>query len=209
MLYFNPFVRDEYALKYTPKHLPDHPRHYPLLNANDVAYTVHGLVCVMVIYYQVHFTDYKRTLAQSHVSKYSKILLSVVIMFCLAIVGSVLLQGKDSRFKLLDVAEILGYVKVCMSTSKYIPQLIYNHRRRSTKGWAMNSMILDIIGGLSSLAQLFLDGYVNHDIGSVWGNTAKLSLAVVTMTFDMLFLFQHYVLFADSKPEVISLHNFK
>lgn len=29
---------------------------------------------------------------------------------------------------LLDVAEILAYVKVSMSTIKHIPQLLYNHK---------------------------------------------------------------------------------
>lgn len=206
MLYFNPFVREQYALKHTPD-TPGHSAHYPLLKANDVAYTVHGLLSVMIIYFQVHFTDYRKS--HAHLSAYTQIILYFVCFTCFLTVGSVLVMRDHSPIKLLDVAEMLGFVKVCMSTYKYIPQLIYNHRRRSTKGWAINSMLLDIIGSVSSLAQLFLDGYLNNDIGSVWANTSKLCLALVTMIFDMLFLFQHYVLFPSRQPEVISLADFK
>lgn len=209
MIYFNTFVREEYAIKYTPLNEPGHSKHYPLLKINDVAYTMHGLACVMAVYYQVHFTNYKKTRAQQHLSRYTQALLWAVILVCSLMAGSLIFLREKAPLKLLDLAETLGFIKVCMSTSKYIPQLIYNQRRRSTKGWAMNSMALDIVGGLSSMSQLFLDGYLNGDIGAVWGNTSKLALAMVTMLFDMMFMFQHYVLFPSQTPEVISLSDFK
>lgn len=207
MLFFNAHVREEYASKHSP-HDSD-LRQYPLIKPNDVAYTLHGLACVVTVFFQAHFLDYKQTRAQQHLSVYTRVLLYSVIAFCSAMVLGAVLIPTSMPLQLLDVAEILGTVKVCMSISKYIPQLIHNHRRKSTKGWAMNAMALDIIGGLSSLGQLFLDGYINHDVGAVWGNTSKLALAIVTMSFDMMFMFQHYVLFPKYQPEVISLDDFK
>lgn len=209
MLYFNSFVREQYALKYTPADLTDHPTHYPLIKANDVAYTAHGLICALVVYYQVHFTNYKKSRAQQHLSPYSKMLLFVVCTTCGLAVSSVILFPSKAPIKLLDVAELLGFVKVCMSTSKHIPQLIYNQQRKSTKGWAINSTILDITGGLLSLSQLFMDAYINNDIESVLGNTSKLSLALVSMIFDILFLIQHFILFPERQPSVISLDDFR
>lgn len=206
MLFFNQFVRNQYALKYSDD---IHPTHYPLIKANDVAYTVHGLVCALVVYYQVHFTNYKKSRAQLHVSPYTKVLLFMVISGCGLVVAGVIFLPSRVPFHLLDVAELLGFIKVCMSTSKYIPQLIYNQQRKSTKGWAINSTILDILGGALSLSQLFLDAIVNQDIGSVLGNTSKLALALVSMIFDILFLIQHFVLFPDRQPDVISLVDFR
>lgn len=208
MLFFNNFVREQYATKYTPVDLAHH-LHYPLIKANDVAYTVHGLLCVIVVYYQVHFTNYKKSRAQLHVSPYTKALLLIVCTSCSLAVGCVIFFPARTPIRLLDVAELLGFVKVCMSTSKYIPQLIYNQQRKSTKGWAINSTILDITGGSLSLAQLFMDGYINNNIGSVLGNTSKLALALVSMIFDILFLIQHFVLFPERQPDVISLNDFR
>lgn len=207
MLYFNPFVKEQYSVKYTPAGPESHAPHYPLIKANDVAYTVHGLICAMVVYYQVHFTSYKKSRAQLHLSFYTKVLLIVILAGCgIAVFGVILLPAK-LPLTLLDISELLGFVKVCMSTSKYIPQLIYNQQRKSTKGWAINATILDITGGLLSLSQLFADGYANNDIASVLGNFSKLSLALVSMIFDVLFLIQHFILFPNSQPEVISLND--
>lgn len=183
-------------------------KHYPLLQLNDVAYTVHGLFCVLIVFYQVHFSAFKK--ARTTLSSSTRGLLYLVGSLCVITIGNVLLFKDRASFTLLDIAEALGYIKVMMSVSKYIPQLIYNHQRKSTKGWAINSTILDVVGGVSSLGQLFLDGYINDDLSSIWGNTSKLMLALVTIGFDMIFLLQHYVIFPKYfKPEMISLSDFK
>lgn len=140
-----------------------------------------------------------------HLGWYTKLLLCIVCFVCGSTVLTVVFIPRYSPLKLLEVAELLGFVKVGMSASKYVPQLIYNQKRRSTKGWAINSTILDIGGGVLSLLQLVVDGVASHDIGSVMGNTSKIALALVTMVFDLFFLVQHFVLFRDNQPEVISL----
>lgn len=181
MLYFNLSVREEYAIKHTPKTLEGqdpHPKNYPLIQINDVAYTVHGLLCTLIVYSQVHFSSFKKNKHQ-HVSKYTQIILIGVCSLCLMTISSVLYFPTLTNLKLLDIAEILAYVKVCMSTAKHIPQLLYNHQRKSTKGWAIHSTILDFIGAILSICQLILDAYITNDMGNVFGNTSKLSLALV------------------------------
>lgn len=37
---------------------------------------------------------------------------------------------------------------------KYIPQVVLNIRRRSTKGWTIWNVILDLTGGLLSVVQV-------------------------------------------------------
>lgn len=221
LLYFNPLVREQYADKYTPKTPlplplpPDtassspvptpHQRNYPLIQINDVAYTVHGLICALVVYAQVHFAGFKRHKSQ-RVSKYTQLILAAVGAICIAIVGSVLYIPHATDLTLLDVAEVLAYVKVAMSTAKHIPQLLYNHQRRSTKGWAIQTTVLDVSGAGLSICQLILDAYRSNDMGNILGNTSKLSLASVTMMFGAIFLIQHYVLYPSTRPpEVICL----
>jgi cystinosin len=46
-----------------------------------------------------------------------------------------------------------------------------------------------------SLAQLFLDAFVSQDFSGIVGNPAKLGLSLLAMGFDVLFMFQHYVLY--------------
>lgn len=208
MFYFNPFIREEF---YTTH------KYYPLVKVNDLAYTVHGLICVLIVFYQVNYSTSFKKGKHQHVSSPVKYLIIAIICFCGWTIGNVLFLGEHSSYTLLEVAQLLGYLKVFMSLTKYIPQLIHNHRRKSTKGWAINSTILDVVGGVSSLSQLYLDAYLgNPDTGKlmiwkgVWdGNRSKMLLSLVTMIFDFFFLFQHYVLFANKKRNVISLDDFK
>lgn len=201
-------VREEYAVKHTPKLTANgepHPPNYPLIQINDVAYTVHGLLCALVIYSQVHFLKFKRSKHQ-HISKYTQLLLAGVCSLCLIMCITVVCFPHSTTLHLLDVAEILAYVKVTMSTVKNIPQLLYNHKRRSTKGWAVNATILDFAGAVFSISQLVLDAYRSHHMENIFGNSSKLSLALVTIAFNIMFLVQHFILYPNSGyPDVIRL----
>lgn len=39
---------------------------------------------------------------------------------------------------------------------KYIPQVLLNARRKSTKGWTIWNVLLDLFGGLLSVLQVML-----------------------------------------------------
>lgn len=71
---------------------------------------------------------------------------------------------------------------------KYLPQVLLNHRRRSTLGWSLTAILLDLSGGLLSLVQLWLDkGFMVPGV--------KQGLGFVSIGFDVVFLLQHYVLY--------------
>ena len=53
----------------------------------------------------------------------------------------------------------------------------------------------DFSGGLLSLAQLFLDAFLSNDFSGIVGNLVKLGLSLLSMSFDVLFIFQHYILY--------------
>lgn len=57
-------------------------------------------------------------------------------------------------------------------------------------------MLLDFVGGLLSLAQLLMDCAVKGDWSGISGDPVKFGLGFVSMVFDVVFMFQHYVLYS-------------
>lgn len=91
---------------------------------------------------------------------------------------------------------MLGYGKLVISFVKYSPAVYWNYKRKSTKGWSIFNILLDLVGGGMSLAS----GSVSLQNGL---NITKLVLAVLTVVYDTIFVVQHYVLYRgnDRKEE--------
>lgn len=81
------------------------------------------------------------------------------------------------------------------SCVKYVPQAYLNYKRQSTVGWSIENILLDISGGVLSLAQLVVDASLQNDWSGLIGNPVKFFLAQIAIVFDILFIFQHYVLY--------------
>ena len=47
------------------------------------------------------------------------------------------------------------------------PQVLINRRQQSTAGWNIWTTLLDVAGGVLSIAQLVLDALLTHDVGKV------------------------------------------
>ncbi|KAM3429197.1 hypothetical protein MY4824_008396 [Beauveria thailandica] len=95
----------------------------------------------------------------------------------------------------LDVVYALGYVKIAVTLVKYTPQLLTNIRNQSTEGWSIWQILLDITGGLLSIAQQGIDSYLQHDWSGITSNPVKFGLGQISIFFDLLFILQHYVLY--------------
>ena len=48
-------------------------------------------------------------------------------------------------------------MKLVVSFLKYLPQSYYNYKRKSTVGWSIYAILLDLTGGVLSLLQGVLD----------------------------------------------------
>jgi cystinosin len=96
---------------------------------------------------------------------------------------------------------LFGYIKLLVTFIKYIPQAYLNFRRKSTVGWSIHQILLDISGGVLSLAQLILDSSRQSDWSGVTGNPVKFGLGIVSMGFDLIFITQHYVLYREARSE--------
>lgn len=180
LLYFNEKVRNQYAVRHTVTTTGE--LNYPLVRINDVAYGVHGVFIICLTLLQVYCCGYSRGYKQ-RVSRLAKLIISAVTfggLIFTAYAHKLNSYGK-ANYELVDFAMILGNVKILMSTAKYIPQVIHNKRRLSTKGFSIRSVQLDVTGASLALCQLFLDGYINNDIRGVLNNPVKLALSVVSI----------------------------
>lgn len=99
-----------------------------------------------------------------------------------------------------DTFLVAGYAKCAISFVKYVPQVYLNYKRKSTVGWSLGNVLLDLTGGLLSFAQIFLNALALGEpvIGAGAFNFVKFILSILSIFFDTIFLIQHYCLYSDS-----------
>lgn len=97
-------------------------------------------------------------------------------------------------------------------------QAVMNYRRKSTVGWSIGCIFLDIFGGIFSILQMILNAH-NHgksrwmiilaksyngtdaneifldDWVSIFGDPTKFGLGLFSICFDVFFIIQHYVFY--------------
>ena len=95
----------------------------------------------------------------------------------------------------------MGWAKLCITFSKYIPQAVSNYRRRSTVGWSIGQIFLDLSGGMLSVLQLLIDSALQGDWTGFTANPIKFWLGNVSMFFDAIFMYQHYWLYRHARME--------
>ena len=71
-----------------------------------------------------------------------------------------------------------------------------NFKRKSTVGWSIFNVLMDFTGGFLSLLQTIIDGIIKGNWDLAGGtNSVKFGLGLLSMCFDVIFLFQHYVIY--------------
>lgn len=99
-----------------------------------------------------------------------------------------------------DTFLVMGYCKAAISFVKYVPQVYLNYSRKSTVGWSLANVFLDFIGGFLSFLQIWINAVALGEpvfTGDAF-NLVKFILSVMSILFDSIFFFQHYVLYRDS-----------
>lgn len=84
---------------------------------------------------------------------------------------------------------------------KYAPQVWLNFQLKSTQGLSILQFTLDLTGGVLSLAQLFLDSASTGNWSAVSTNPAKFMLGNITVLFDLVFFYQHMILYRGARKE--------
>lgn len=76
-------------------------------------------------------------------------------------------------------------------------QALFNYRRKSTIGWSIWNVLLDLTGGTLDLLQIVLQAVNVANWSAFIGNPVKFGLGFVSIFFDIIFIVQHYVLYKD------------
>ncbi|KAL5094139.1 hypothetical protein Trisim1_008247 [Trichoderma cf. simile WF8] len=191
-LYYSPIVRSQYAAR--------HNGLLPTVAFNDITFALHALVLSIITASQ-YLLRPLWGFEPSAGTRPSRFVTGIIagsalgLLITWIIVGATPSGNPATDWCELDIAYAVGYVKLLVSLVKYTPQILANYRNKSTRGWSIWQIILDIIGGVLSLAQLGIDGYLQHDWSGVTGNPIKLALGNCSLVFDTIFIVQHYVIY--------------
>jgi cystinosin len=169
---------------------------------NDIAFAAHAVILTIVTASQVFLYERRG-------QKFSKIhawIVAGIWIICLYSIG--LSIGGVLPWYSLDqdqhysytFLESLGYSKLLISFVKYLPQAYLNFTRKSTVGWPIQNVLLDLTGGLGSFLQEFIDAYNKDNWGLFTSNIPKLFLAMESVVFDLVFIFQHFFLYKGQDP---------
>ncbi|KAK8161546.1 PQ loop repeat-domain-containing protein [Phyllosticta citrichinensis] len=196
---FSPTIRAQYAYRY-----PSAPE--STVRVNDFVFALHAAIVCIIIYTQFWVwgfeVDKDQKISRTSLGIFWGNLLGVTV-----IVFLVLTRGKDGGndpggWAWIDTIYALGYVKLVVTIVKYIPQVWINYKRKSTVGWSIDTILLDISGGILSNLQLFIDSALEGDWTGITGNPVKFGLGNVSILFDVIFLIQHYALYRNATKVV-------
>ncbi|XP_043710790.1 cystinosin homolog [Telopea speciosissima] len=193
-LFFSHVVQRQYLNKY------GHGQMIPVA-ANDVAFSIHAVLLTAITLFQVLI--YER--GDQKVSK--TCILLTCAAWCSAAICLFIALPHHSWFWLISV---FGEIQVAMTLIKYIPQAYMNYKRKSTQGWSIGNILLDLFGGLMNYAQMAMQSIDQDSWVNFYGNIGKTLLSLVSIFFDLLFMFQHYLLYPSKKEKVspkIALEN--
>ncbi|CAI5530944.1 unnamed protein product [Closterium sp. Naga37s-1] len=187
-MFFSPLVQQQYHAKYGAEELIP-------VSASDVAFSVHAVALTAFTVWQCMVYDR----GGQRVSWTCKAISLGVWLFAL-------LTSLHSSFHhdWLGLVTTFNYIQVVMTTIKYIPQAWFNWQRRSTVGWSISNVLMDLTGGTASLLMMFVQSIDQSSFVNFTGNAGKLALSGETIAFDIVFAVQHYVLFPHTPPLPLS-----
>lgn len=189
-LYFSTTVQRQYREKYGFSEL------IPVA-ASDVAFSIHAVLLTA-------YTAYQAFIYERGGQKVSRTAIGISIGAWTAAVVCLVIAWPSGRW--LWLVSDFNIIQVIMTVIKYIPQAWMNFRRRSTLGWSIGNILLDLSGGLSNLLQMVVQSIDQGSIDNFVGNVGKLLLSMVVIAFDLLFIIQHYILYWDSKAPEYAYH---
>nr|GEU50983.1 cystinosin homolog [Tanacetum cinerariifolium] len=177
-VYFSSDVQFQYHQKYGfDQMIP--------LAANDVAISIHAVLLTAFTLFQIAIYDRGS-------QKVSKISILIVSAVWLSAIVCVFIAIPNHSW--LWLVSCFSTIQVVMTVIKYIPQAVMNFQRKSTTGFSIGYILLDLLGGSSNYAQMTVQSVDQHSWMNFYGNIGKTLLLTVSTFFDFVFISQHYVL---------------
>ncbi|KAF5404098.1 Cystinosin lysosomal cystine transporter [Paragonimus heterotremus] len=188
-LFASPAIKEEYARL--------HPIGVIPVMVNDIFFSVHAFLICGVTGVQVLI--YER--GGQRVSRVCIVILCLIGVYCII---NAIVAGANAITWLTFLFNI-SYVKLFITFIKYVPQAVMNCRRRSTVGWSIGNICLDLTGGTLSILQMFIVAYNFDDWSSGFGSPTKLGLGLFSITFDIFFMVQHWCLYPHGGEQAVPI----
>ncbi|XP_020416067.1 cystinosin homolog isoform X2 [Prunus persica] len=185
-LYFSSAVQKQYWEKYgSGQMIP--------VAVNDVAFSAHAVLITAIILFQIAIYD-------RGTQKVSKIAIGIVVAVWLG--AAVCFFVALPTHSWLWLINIFNSIQVFMTVVKYTPQAFMNFMRKSTDGFSIGFYLLDFSGGVTNYAQMAVlsidqDSWVNF-----FGNMGKVLLSLISVSFDILFMCQRFLLYPAKKAPI-------
>ncbi|XP_077692652.1 cystinosin isoform X3 [Eretmochelys imbricata] len=187
-LFWIAYIKEQFLRQY--------PNGVNPVDSNDVFFSLHAVALTLFTIFQCCI--YER--ASQRVSRVAIGLLVIAWIFTFTTL-SVAAAGEITWLQFLF---FFSYIKLGISLIKYFPQAYMNFRRKSTEGWSIGNVLLDFTGGSFSLLQMFLQSYNNDEWILIFGDPTKFGLGLFSITFDVVFIIQHYCLYRTSGYESLN-----
>ncbi|GMH23903.1 hypothetical protein Nepgr_025746 [Nepenthes gracilis] len=183
VLYFSNTVQQQYRHKYGSKQM------IPVA-ANDVAFSIHAVALTAFTLTQIFIYERKT-------QKFSKISLAIISVVWLSAAVCVFVAIRGHCW--LWLINVFNTIQVVMTVIKYIPQAYMNFCRKSTVGFSIGNILLDLLGGLTNYGQMVVQSVDQKSLVNFYGNIGKTLLSSVSIIFDVIFIVQHYLLYPTTK----------
>ncbi|XP_009596113.1 cystinosin homolog [Nicotiana tabacum] len=178
-MFFNSAVQMQYRQKYGYNEM------IPVA-ANDVAFSVHAVLLTAFTLFQIAIYDRGN-------QKVAKTSIAIVSVAWLTVAVCVFVALPSHSW--LWLVSCFNTLQVVMTVIKYIPQAIMNFQRKSTIGFSIGNILLDLLGGLTNYGQMAVQSIDQNSWVNFYGNIGKTLLSLISIFFDILFILQHYVLY--------------
>ncbi|CAG2173854.1 unnamed protein product [Oppiella nova] len=178
-LYFSPKVQALYEEAFPRSEIP--------IEFNDVVYAYHAAFATAITLIQCYV--YER--GEQRMSLLGKVFTGVTWTAA----GVQLVLCWTGVMSWLTFMYYFSYVKLVVTSVKYLPQAYFNYKRKSTRGWSIWMIYMDITGGINGLLQMLFIAYNFDDWKTIFGNFAKFGLSVASISYDILFFLQEYVFY--------------
>uniref|UniRef100_A0A0N4Z5J7 Cystinosin homolog n=1 Tax=Parastrongyloides trichosuri TaxID=131310 RepID=A0A0N4Z5J7_PARTI len=182
-MYWHPLIEHQYQQKYSRSLNP--------VLLNDVIFSFHALVVSTLIVIQCFIYESGSQKISYTCYSFSSILILTSI--------STIYFPLTNVINWLEYLNILSYIKMATTLSKYIPQILSNYRRKSVAGWSVGVVICDFTGGFMANVQMILQAVNTNDWTGFLGNPVKFGLGISSMVFDVIFLIQNFCLYPEDE----------
>uniref|UniRef100_A0A0K0FS88 Cystinosin (inferred by orthology to a human protein) n=1 Tax=Strongyloides venezuelensis TaxID=75913 RepID=A0A0K0FS88_STRVS len=178
-MFWHPTIEEQYQQKYERSLNP--------VLLNDVIFSLHALFISALVIIQCFFFDSGKQKVSYTCYCFSSFLI-------VAGVGSIYFPI-NNIINWLEYLNVLSYIKMATTLSKYIPQILSNYRRKSVDGWSIGVVICDFTGGFMANVQMILQAMNTDDWTGFLGNPVKFGLGFSSMLFDIVFMVQNFCLY--------------